>query len=274
MKTFAERELDAAKLMANNMSFKVQTTNQDTGKATIVAYYDARLVFEILDALYPDAWSTELGDSVISSKADKNTISVKGTIKIHHPEYTRSFSDMGALDQGMRQTGEMATKGAASSAIKRAAVQVNRVFRMAYDYPMLTFTCTQKNKRGEWMGPPPWEINKWAMAELKRKGYDPIAEFKKGVSADVSLRGVEEQSEDDESFTPAEIPKAESAKAPDIAKAVSPRAEQPKAPLAENWSDFWTELASKGGELRKLGIAYRAANPNCTIAELKKALKI
>lgn len=100
------------------VKWKLQTNPNTKGNAMVVAYIDARLVAERLNALLGDRWSDEYLPIVHS--ADDSKLAVRCRITLHGPP-DLSVEDVGTFPHG---TDDVRIKGGYSDAFKRAAVKL------------------------------------------------------------------------------------------------------------------------------------------------------
>ena len=119
----------------NDVDFRVQgRVSEQTGKGQVVAYIDARLVQDRLDAVVgPGEWTFEW-EPIVVEKGDVQV--AKGTLTIH---------GVAKSDVGTASNFE-ASKGCVSDALKRAAVHFG-IGRYLYDIPASWVQADPKNGR-------------------------------------------------------------------------------------------------------------------------------
>lgn len=124
-----------------------------TGKVTCVAYIDSRDVQDILDKVCGLNW----GDETEFISEVNNIVTYKSTISIGIGEYVCKRSDIGSFEIESSQNKQdynkdIAHKGAASDAFKRAAVKFG-IGRFLYDLDIV------------YLDNDVYEANKWKLTE-------------------------------------------------------------------------------------------------------------
>jgi hypothetical protein len=252
----AEQIASANKLVRANISWMVQTVGK-TGKAMLVPHIDARVVYDVLDELYPGSWSTEGRGPYSVQVGSRTRVAFIGRITVRESDgLERTFEDVGVMDDDVKNEtkdrSEIVVKGTWSAAIKRASVPVSRVFRQLYDFEPLYLQCEPDGNSG-WLQPKAWEIDRYVQAELARRGINLQAEIK-------PVGKMNPPPEDEREEAGIRFPAGKNVNGVRV--------------NVDDWSEFWKTLASQpnGAALRKKGIDIRNASPGISVADLRAKL--